>query len=137
MPELVVAGLQGLVGNPQVAREFLVVILFGRQRRLDLQGQATQVLRQRIMQFDGQSRAFLYLEIRLDALDLFPRERLSASFGDDAQCEVPDEDTNDDGDKDADDDEHPAGGQPRRMREDSDVVGIARDNCVDCRIGEA
>ena len=121
------AALHLAAGHFQVWHHRVGVFFRRHLRGVDLQGDAGEVLRQRVMQFHGEAGAFLHLQVGDVVRGLLLKQCAAAPFYETVQHAVPDEDAAQDDKQCADDDGKPQGRPPWRTRQDSQVIRGAHD----------
>ena len=105
VPELVAAGGERFRGNGQVAACVVRESVRKFVHRSKLERNGREVLRDCVVQLDGETRPLKELELRSYRLKLFPAELATALFDENAERTVPDEESDQGGEKGPDDGE--------------------------------
>ena len=95
---------------------------------IDLQGDAGQVLGERIVQLDGETSAFFKFQVAFRMGDFLAHQRPAAAFDEPVEDPVPDGDADQQQQERADDGRQAPGGPPGRARDKFEVRRMAQDD---------
>lgn len=138
VPEIVAAALHLQPDAAQVGEDERRVLLGDEFGRVKLEGDARQVLRKRVVQFDGETRPLLFLQFRRIMAEALLDQRAAAVLDQMVERAVPGQDRAECKQKDRQDEDEASGGPPGGRFEDLDVVFRPQDElrALDARIAE-